>query len=91
MTSPSAPANPEAPPVAERSIGAILRELVPFLRPYLGRILLALACLVELMQGLSLDGPIAEPLLWAVVWSAGIFAVCSVPLAIGYRKASKRG
>ena len=46
MTQPSAPANPEAPPVAERSIGAILRELVPFLRPYLGRILLALACLV---------------------------------------------
>ena len=43
MTSPSAPANPEAPPVAERSIGAILRELLPFLRPYLGRILLALA------------------------------------------------
>jgi len=27
MTQPSAPANPEAPPVAERSIGAILREL----------------------------------------------------------------
>ncbi len=42
----AAPANPEAPPVAERSLGAILRELVPFLRPYLGRILLALACLV---------------------------------------------
>ena len=41
-----AAANPEAPPVAERSVGAILRELVPFLRPYLGRILLALACLV---------------------------------------------
>ena len=42
----TAAANPEAPPVAERSVGAILRELVPFLRPYLGRILLALACLV---------------------------------------------
>ncbi len=46
---------------------------------------------IKTMQGLSIDGPIAEPLLWAVVWSAGIFAVCSVPLAIGYRKASKRG
>ena len=46
MSEPAAAANPEAPPVAERSIGAILRELVPFLRPYLGRILLALACLV---------------------------------------------
>lgn len=46
MTEPSPAPSPEAPPVAERSIGAILRELVPFLRPYLGRILLALACLV---------------------------------------------
>ena len=39
-------ANPEAPPVAERSLAAILRELGPFLKPYLGRILLAMACLV---------------------------------------------
>jgi ABC-2 type transport system permease protein len=29
--------------------------------------------------------------LWSLVWSAGIAAVCAVPLAIGYRKASKRG
>jgi ATP-binding cassette subfamily B protein len=40
------PNTPEAPPVAERSIAGILRELVPFLRPYLGRILLAMAFLV---------------------------------------------
>ena len=46
MTAPSPPTSPEAPPVAERSVTAILRELMPFLRPYLGRILLALACLV---------------------------------------------
>jgi ATP-binding cassette subfamily B protein len=45
MTEPST-ATPEAPPVAERSVGAVLRELVPFLRPYVGRISLALACLV---------------------------------------------
>ncbi|MFY2765224.1 ABCB family ABC transporter ATP-binding protein/permease [Arenimonas sp. MALMAid1274] len=45
MTDARAP-NPEAPPVAERSLGAVLRELLPFLRPYLGRILLALAFLV---------------------------------------------
>ena len=37
---------PEAPPVAERSLAAVLRELGPFLRPYVGRILLAMACLV---------------------------------------------
>lgn len=36
----------EAPPVAERSVAAILRELLPFLRPYWGRIALAMACLV---------------------------------------------
>ncbi|MDZ4234184.1 MAG: ABC transporter permease [Dietzia sp.] len=46
---------------------------------------------IEAMRGLSLEGPIAEPVMWTVVWSAGIFAVCAVPLAIGYRKASKRG
>ena len=40
------PATPEAPPVAERSLAAILRELGPFLRPYVGRIVLAMACLV---------------------------------------------
>jgi ATP-binding cassette subfamily B protein len=40
------PSPPEAPPVAERSLAGILRELVPFLRPYLGRILLAMAFLV---------------------------------------------
>jgi ATP-binding cassette subfamily B protein len=39
-------ATPEAPPVAERSLAAVLRELGPFLKPYLGRILLAMACLV---------------------------------------------
>jgi len=46
MTQPSAAATSEAPPVAERSVTAILRELVPVLRPYLGRIGLVLACLV---------------------------------------------
>ncbi len=45
MTEPR-PTNAEAPPVAERSLGAVLRELLPFLRPYWGRILLAMACLV---------------------------------------------
>ncbi|MBP6596186.1 MAG: ABC transporter ATP-binding protein/permease [Arenimonas sp.] len=40
------PTRPEAPPVAERSLAAILSQLLPFLRPYTGRILLALACLV---------------------------------------------
>lgn len=46
---------------------------------------------IEAMRGLALEGPIAEPVLWTVAWSAGIAAVCAVPLAIGYRRASKRG
>lgn len=46
---------------------------------------------IEAMRGLSLEGPIAEPVMWTVVWSAGIAALCAVPLMIGYRRASKRG
>ncbi|MDZ4266869.1 MAG: ABC transporter permease [Mycobacterium sp.] len=46
---------------------------------------------IEAMRGLALEGPIAEPVLWTVAWSAGIALVCAVPLAIGYRRASKRG
>jgi ABC-2 type transport system permease protein len=46
---------------------------------------------IKAMRGLSLDGPIAEPLLFTVLWSVGILAVCAVPLALGYRRASRRG
>ncbi|QFS92047.1 ABC transporter permease [Mycobacterium sp. THAF192] len=46
---------------------------------------------IEAMRGLALEGPVAEPVLFSVLWSAGIFAVCAVPLAIGFRRASKRG
>ena len=46
---------------------------------------------IEAMKGLSLEGPIAQPVLFSVLWAVGIGAVCAVPLAIGYRKASKRG
>ena len=46
---------------------------------------------IKAMQGLSVDGPIAEPVLFTALWSMGIFAVCAVPLALGYRKASRRG
>jgi ATP-binding cassette subfamily B protein len=40
-----AAATPDSPPVPERSVAAVLRDLLPFLKPYTGRILLALACL----------------------------------------------
>ena len=46
---------------------------------------------IEAMRGLALGGPVAAPGVVSVLWSAGIFAVCAVPLAIGFRRASKRG
>lgn len=46
---------------------------------------------VEAMRGLSLGGPVLEPVTGLLLWSGAIVAVCIVPLAIGYRKASMRG
>ena len=46
---------------------------------------------IEAMRGLSLGGPILEPLVGTVLWSVGIAALCAVPMGIGYRRASKRG
>jgi ABC-2 type transport system permease protein len=46
---------------------------------------------VEAMKGLSLGGPVAAPLTGLFLWSVAIVAVCAVPMAIGYRKASMRG
>ena len=46
---------------------------------------------IKAMQGLSVDGPIAQPVMFTILWAAGIAAVCAAPLAAGYRRASKRG
>lgn len=46
---------------------------------------------IEAMRGLSLGGPVAEPVFFTVLWSAGVAAVCAIPLMVGYRKASRRG
>ena len=45
---------------------------------------------IEAMRGLSIGGPILEPVLGTVLWSAAIAAACAVPLVVGYRRASKR-
>jgi ABC-2 type transport system permease protein len=45
---------------------------------------------VEAMRGLSMGGPVLKPVLGTLLWSAGIAAVIAVPLALGYRKASRR-
>ena len=45
----------------------------------------------EAMRGLTLGGPVLEPLTGTLIWSVGIFIVCAIPMVIGYRKASMRG
>ncbi len=46
---------------------------------------------IEAMRGLSLDGPVLAPMLETLLWSGGIGAVCLIPMAFGYRRASMRG
>lgn len=46
---------------------------------------------IEAMRGLAIGGPVLTPLVAVLLWSAGVAAVCAVPLAIGYRRASMRG
>jgi ABC-2 type transport system permease protein len=46
---------------------------------------------IEAMRGLSLGGPVLAPLVAVLLWSVGIAAVCAVPMAIGYRRASMQG
>jgi ABC-2 type transport system permease protein len=45
---------------------------------------------IEVMRGLGLGGPVLAPVVAMLLWSAGIAAVCAVPMAIGYRRASMR-
>ena len=46
---------------------------------------------VEAMKGLSLGGPVLEPTIATLLWSAGVLGLCAVPMAIGYRRSSMRG
>jgi ABC-2 type transport system permease protein len=46
---------------------------------------------VEAMRGLSVGGPVFEPMIGTLLWSAGIAAACAVPMVVGYRRASMRG
>jgi ABC-2 type transport system permease protein len=49
------------------------------------------SCAIETMRGLALGGPVLAPLTTMLMWAAAIIAVCAVPMAIGYRRASMRG
>lgn len=43
---------------------------------------------IAAMRGLSMGGPVLAPMTATLLWSAGIAAVCAVPMAIGYKRAS---
>ncbi|ABL04451.1 ABC transporter permease [Mycobacterium ulcerans] len=43
---------------------------------------------VSAMRGLSMGGPVLLPMIGVLLWTAGICAVCAVPLAVGWRRAS---
>lgn len=43
---------------------------------------------VDAMRGLSIGGPVTSPLTNTLLWCAGIFAVCLLPIIVGYRRAS---
>ena len=45
---------------------------------------------IDAMRGLSLGGPVREPLIAVTLWSVGLMIVFTVPAAIGYRRASRR-
>jgi len=45
---------------------------------------------IEAMRGLSMGGPVLKPVLGTLLWSAGIAAICAIPMTVGYRKASRR-
>ncbi len=45
---------------------------------------------IEAMRGLSMGGPVLSPLIGVLAWSGGIVAICLVPIALGYRRASMR-
>ena len=45
----------------------------------------------EAMRGLTLGGPVLEPLGGVLLWSGGIALACAIPMVIVYRRASMRG
>ncbi|KUI38205.1 peptide ABC transporter permease [Mycobacterium sp. IS-1496] len=46
---------------------------------------------IEAMRGLSLGGPVLEPVTGILLWSGGVVALCALPMVIGYRRACRRG
>ncbi|TSE02162.1 peptide ABC transporter permease [Skermania sp. ID1734] len=50
-----------------------------------------MSCAIEAMRGLSLGGPVQEPLLKTVAWCVGLVVVFTYPAVRGYRAAAEQG
>lgn len=44
---------------------------------------------IDAMRGLSLGGPVRDPLLATIAWCVGALVVFAIPAAVGYRRASR--
>ncbi|WP_062992832.1 ABC transporter permease [Nocardia anaemiae] len=44
---------------------------------------------IDAMRGLSLGGPVRDPLLATIAWCIGALVIFAVPAALGYRRASR--
>lgn len=49
------------------------------------------SCAIDAMRGLALGGEVLTPLTKMLLWTAGIVALCAIPMMLGYRRASMRG
>ncbi|MFZ2173553.1 MAG: ABC transporter permease [Rhodococcus sp. (in: high G+C Gram-positive bacteria)] len=47
-----------------------------------------MSCAIDAMKGLSMGGPVAEPLMKAVAWSVGAIVIFTYPAVSGYRRAA---
>lgn len=47
-----------------------------------------MSCAIDAMKGLSMGGPVAEPLIKTVLWSLGLILVFTYPAIRGYRRAA---
>ena len=50
-----------------------------------------MSCAIDTMKGLSLGGPVAEPLMKSLAWSIGLTVVFIGPTVRGYRYAAQKG
>ena len=42
----------------------------------------------DAMRGLAVSGPVLSPMITTAVWCVAMFAVCLLPIIVGYQRAS---